>query len=260
MNTLFPENRFALILTMIEQNGSVKISELANELGLSEMTIRRDLTELERRNLLRRIHGGAVSGLGRSYEPPLVVRSTRAMAAKKAIGKYAASLVDEGDCIAVDVGTTTNEMAACLKAKRNITVVTPGLQIANILSKEANMQIILTGGILRQSEGSLNGELAQSAFHKLYVDKLFLGVGCVSAEAGLTEYTWDGTLVKQAMMSSAKEVIVLADSTKFNKTAFVLIGGFYQFHQLITDKEPTGDLKEKLEQANITVTVVDVKE
>ena len=260
MNTPLSENRLSFIVNLIEKRGSVKVADLAKELSVSEMTIRRDLAELEKRRLVKRIHGGAVGGLGRSYEPPLLVRTTRALEAKKAIGKYAASMVDEGDCIAVDVGTTTNEMATYLRGKHNITVITPSLQIANILSKEANMQLIVPGGVIRQSEGSLIGDLAQSAFQKMFVDKLFLGVGCVSADAGLTEYTWDGTLVKQAMIKSAREVIVLADSTKFNKTAFILIAGFDKVHQLITDKMPPDDLYGKLQEAGVTVSIVDVDE
>jgi len=258
MNISLSENRLSFIVNLIEDRGSVKVADLANGLSVSEMTIRRDLAELERRNLVRRVHGGAVSGLGRSYEPPLLVRTTRALAAKKAIGKYAAGMVDEGDCVAVDVGTTTNEMAKHLQGRHNITVVTPSLQVANILSQEANMQIIVPGGIVRQSESSLFGDLAISAFQKLFVDKLFLGVGCVNAESGFTEYTWDGTLVKQAMIKSAQEVTVLADATKFNKTAFVLITGFENVNHLITDKEPPVDLREKLDANNVSVTVVDV--
>lgn len=258
MNTPLSENRLSFILNLIEKRGSVKVADLAKELSVSEMTIRRDLVELEKRRHIKRIHGGAVSGLGRSYEPPLIVRSSRAIDAKRAIGQCAANMVNEGDCIAIDVGTTTDEMANCLRGRHNITVITPSLQIANILSHEANIQIIVPGGIVRQSEGSLIGDLAHSAFQKLFVDKLFLGVGCVNAQVGFTEYTWDGTLVKQAMIKSAQEVIVLADSTKFNKVAFVLITGFENVHHLITDKTPPPDISERLAEAGVEVTVVDV--
>ena len=161
MNIPLYENRLTYILSLIDKNGQVKVAALACELSVSEMTIRRDLAELEVRNLVRRIHGGAVSRLGRSYEPPLLMRSASSISAKKAIGKYAAGLVKEGDSIALDVGSTVLEMANYMRGGRNITVLTPSLLVANVFIVEPNMQIILTGGILRKGEGSFNWRIGR---------------------------------------------------------------------------------------------------
>jgi DeoR/GlpR family transcriptional regulator of sugar metabolism len=251
------QERRSLIISKFEQGGTITITELAGLFNVSEMTIRRDLTILENEGLLRRVHGGAVSGRGRSYEPPLIVRNQNSIRSKQLIGKRAAEWVKEGDCIALDVGSTTFEIAQCLLKRQNLTVITPSIHIANLLSNQVGIRTIITGGIIRLGEASLIGELAQKAFENLYVDKLFLAVGGINEKAGFTEYNWDDTLVKKAMIQSAKQVIVVSDSTKFGNVAFAHISSFREVHHLITDKMPPAGILVKLKESNVSFEVVD---
>src|SRR5689334_11894825 len=119
------------ILELIAQNGQVAVTDLCALFGVSEMTVRRDLSELDREGLLRRVHGGAMSSLGRSYEPPYPLRATENLRYKVAIGRAAAEMISDGESIAFDVGTTTLEIARALEGKRNLTILTASLPIAN---------------------------------------------------------------------------------------------------------------------------------
>jgi len=254
------EQRSAVILKEIETRGSVSVAELSTRLGVSEMTIRRDLVDLEKAGFVRRVHGGAVSSRGRSYEPSLVVRSNENRAAKEAIGQRAASLVAGGDSIAIDSGTTALELARNLVGRHNLTVVTPSLLVADVLSGQRDIKLVLTGGIVRSGEGSLVGDLAQQAWQGLFVDRLFLGVGAVDAETGLSEYNWDDALVKRAMIHSAKEVIVLADASKFGRVAFAKIDALSAVHQIVTDQALTSSLADACIKHGIVVHVTENEE
>jgi DeoR/GlpR family transcriptional regulator of sugar metabolism len=243
------------ILKEIENVGTVSVLELATSLNVSSMTIRRDLINLEQEGLIRRIYGGAVSDIRRAYEPPLALRSAQASTAKQLIGKTAAELVGEGDTVALDVGSTTFEVAKNLVDRRNLTIVTPSLHVANLFINQPDVRLILPGGIVRRGEASLIGGLTLQAFDGLFVDRLFLGVGCLDATTGLTEFNWEDTQVKQAMIKSAKEVIAVVDSTKFGKVAFARVCHFNSIHKLVTDRPPPDPILAKLNQANVKIVL-----
>lgn len=251
-----PESRKAHILKKMSAGEAISVSDLSADLKVSEMTIRRDLAELEKEGLLKRVHGGAVSNFARGYEPPFLLRHSQAVIAKSAIGKLAASLVVEGDSVALDVGTTVLEAARHLSGRRGLTIVTPSIRIAQQFTDNKNLRVILAGGIVRAGEESLVGDLACRTFQDFYVDKLFLGVGGINSDAGLTEYNWDDALVKRAMIRSAKEVIAVVDSSKFGRIAFAKIADIKDLHTLITDQNPPANLAESLAAARVKVLVV----
>jgi DeoR/GlpR family transcriptional regulator of sugar metabolism len=255
MDSWMTNNRHNYILKKINDEGKVLISELANSLDVSEMTIRRDLKELEAVHLLRRVYGGAVSASGRSYEPPLLVRSRVEIEAKIRIGKYAADLVDDGDSLAIDIGSTTGEFARNLSSKKNLTIITPGLIIADMFITKPDIRTILPGGIVRHSERSLTGQLTVKAFEGLFVDKLFLAMGGISSHAGCTEYNWEDSVVKHAMIKSAKEVIALVDASKFEVIAFAQICPLASLNRLITNAAPPDELYQALKEAHVEVDV-----
>ena len=254
------EQRKKYILEEIEKFGSVSVLNLAKALDVSDMTIRRDLTELERVGLIRRIHGGAVNARGRSYEPPLALRSTENRAAKVRIGRYASGLVAEGDSISLDVGSTIYEVALGLENIRNITIVTPSLAIANLFLNRSDVRLIVPGGIVRPGETSLIGDIARRTLKDIFVDRLFMGVGAIDAKAGLTEYNLDDTSVKQVLINNAREVVVLADSSKFQKIAFAFVASFECIHHFITDREPPKALLTALKEHKVVIHVVTEKE
>ncbi len=250
-----PEQRRNVILSALDERGSVVVNELAEQLDVSLMTIRRDLKNLEEEGALRRVHGGAVTMRGRNLEMIYHVRADFMQAEKVRIGRMAAGLVSAGDSIALDSGTTTYEVARALLDVPNLTILTPSLHIAILFLNQPETRVVVSGGIARPIEGSLAGELARHAFKHLFVDRLFLAVGCIDAEYGLTETHWDEALVKQAMIASAREVIVVADSSKFGRVGFAQVAGFNHVHKVITDKQPTPQFVELMEMAGVAILV-----
>ncbi len=252
------EHRHRKILEQLEEQGSVNVAELAASLNVSEMTVRRDLHELGKVGLLRRIHGGASSSRNRAYEPPLPVRSAKNVLVKRILGKYASSMVAEGDSIALDVGSTIYEVAVNLKETRNITIVTPSIQIANLFCDRSDVRLILPGGVVRPGETSLVGDLARKTLELLFVDRLFLGVAAVDSKAGLTEYNMEDTAVKQIMIANAMEVILVADSSKFQRVAFASVASLGAVHHVVTDANAPKEVLSALKEAGATVHVISI--
>jgi DeoR/GlpR family transcriptional regulator of sugar metabolism len=250
------EERFQTILGLVGATGSVSVADLAERLRVTAMTVRRDLETLECKGLIRRIRGGAVSAQGRSYEPPLLTRAHSHLEEKRRIAAAAAALARDGDSIALDVGTTTLEVARHLVKRHNLTVLTPSVHVAGALAEQPTIRVILTGGILRPGEFSLVGDLAERACRNFFVDKLFLGIGAVDADAGLSEFNLEDAQVKRAMIASAKEVIVVADASKFGKVAFAAVAPLHAVQRVITDARIRPDVLGRLESAGIQVSVV----
>jgi DeoR/GlpR family transcriptional regulator of sugar metabolism len=249
------------ILEAMMRDGKVTVTQLCQRFGVAPMTIRRDLTALDRQGLLRKIHGGAVSVQGRSYEPPRHLRTTHNLAAKRAIGRAAAELVLEGESIALDTGTTTLEIARALAGKRNLTIVTASLPIANelvsIFTLDSDVRLILTGGILRPGELSMVGHVAEQTCGDLHVDKAFLGIGGISLQDGLTEFNLEDALVKQSWLRSARQRIVVADSSKFGQITFASVGPLSAIDTLVTDRDIPKDFLQALRRQGIKVIVAD---
>jgi DeoR/GlpR family transcriptional regulator of sugar metabolism len=250
------------ITEVVQQSGSKTVSELCDLFDVSEMTIRRDLRDLDREGVLRRVHGGAVSNLGRSYEPPFTVRSTRNIEIKKAIGKEAAELIIDGDSIVLDVGTTTLEIARALQGKHNLTIITASLPIANEiisnLSLTSDVRLILTGGIVRSGELSMVGPIASQTYSGFHADKAFIGIGGISFESGLTEYNIEDAMVKKPFIQNAHRRIVVAESSKIGRTTFTSVAPLSMIDILITDSNVSEDSKRLLSELGIEVLVVDV--
>jgi DeoR/GlpR family transcriptional regulator of sugar metabolism len=255
------EERKNRILEYIAEHGNIKIQEICEMFGISDMTARRDLTDLDRRGLLRRIHGGAVANLGRSYEPPFQTRSTKNERKKRAIGKKAAELIYDGDSISLDVGTTTLEVARQLGDKRNLTIVTNCLQIANLLvgtlSLEVDARLIITGGIVRPRELSMIGHIPEEVYNNFHTDKAFIGIGGISHENGLTEYNIEDSQIKKVLLQNSQEKIVVADSTKLDLTTFNTVGPLESVDTIVTDTDAPNHLIESIRDLGINVILAE---
>jgi DeoR/GlpR family transcriptional regulator of sugar metabolism len=253
---MHPVERHQAIIDLLHKNDSVQVTELVVLLDVSEMTIRRDLDVLERKGLLRRIHGGAISNHGRSYEPPFLIRTTEQTEEKSRIGRAAAALIQKGDSVMLDVGTTTLEIARNLTGQQNLTVVTSCFQIAASLAEHPGIRLILTGGIMRQAELSLVGHLAVRTVRDFYVDKFFMGAAGVDLEAGFTEFNLEDTLVKQAMLRSAKDITAVVDSSKFGQVAFTAIAPLRAVNRIITDSGLSPQLSREIQRMGIELILV----
>jgi DeoR/GlpR family transcriptional regulator of sugar metabolism len=252
---VFAEQRRQLIRERVYRDGSVNVGGLCEELGVSEMTIRRDLIALEREGLVQRVHGGAVSVRGRSYEPPFLLRDSEHTEEKARVARAAAALVQPGDSIALDVGTTTLNIARALTDIPGLTVITPSLHILQLLADRPGIRLIATGGQVRPGERSMVGPLVERIFSELFVDKLFLGIAGIDLQAGLTEYNLEDATSKRAMMASAKQIILPADSSKFGRVAFVSVAPVSSVHRIITDEGIDPQIRARLRQLGIQVDV-----
>jgi DeoR/GlpR family transcriptional regulator of sugar metabolism len=253
---MFSIKRHQQILQLLEDQGEVTVNELVALFEISEMTVRRDLILLEHKGLLRRVHGGAILDESRSYEPPFLMRSASHHEEKQRIGKAAAALIKNGDSIAIDVGTTTLEIARNLKGKNNLTVITPCLQIATQISDQPGIRLILTGGILRPGELSMVGHLSERVFQEFFVDKLFIAAAGIDLQVGLSEYNLEDTLVKQAMIRTAKTKILVADASKFNKVALAAICPLKMIDCVVTDIRIDPNIHASLMELGIDVILV----
>jgi len=181
--------RQAKILELIEEHGKVEVGDLSRLLRASEVTIRKDLKELQARGLLRRAHGGAVRAVTVSADPSLQVKAALHADEKRRIGAAAAALVADGESIILDSGTTTQQVARYIKDRRDLKVITNALNVAAELTGAGGVEVILLGGLLRQHSGSLVGQFAEEMLKQLSVDKLFLAVDAVDLEFGLSTPT-----------------------------------------------------------------------
>lgn len=250
------DERRSLILKKIETQGSVLVKDIVSTFQVSDMTIRRDLDELEKTNLIRRKHGKAISVRGTSFEPPYQMRKLEHSAEKARIGIAAAGLVEPGDSIAFDTGSTSFQAASNLLNLSNLTIVTHSLTIVDLFrNSTSNAEIIVLGGKLRKEENSLVGDIALSTLKDFFLDKLFLCAGGISCHAGLTEFNSDDAIIKKTLIPHAHQVILLADSSKFNKTAFHKFGDLSSISMLVTDKMPPKDLLTMLQESKVDILI-----
>lgn len=234
--TVFAEERKSRILQLLNENNRLLVPDLCEAFHVSPATIRNDLRELESCGLLQRTHGGALSNPKTRFELNSWQKEISQLAEKQAIARFAAGLVDDGDTIAIDTGTTALEFARMLGNKRDITVVTNDIQIASQLEQSANAAVILIGGIVRKGFHCTVGPVAVRMLGEFSVDMAFVATNGISLDKGLTTPDIDQAEVKKAMIRIADEVIVLCDSSKFGNKAFVQVAPVAAVSRIVTDQ------------------------
>ncbi|TCO61499.1 DeoR/GlpR family DNA-binding transcription regulator [Caldanaerobacter subterraneus] len=249
---MFGEERRLKIAEIISKDKSISVAELSKIFNVSESTIRRDLHVLEEKGFIQRTHGGAILKTGTHYEPAFFEKEEVELEAKRKIGKIAASLIEEGDTILLDSGTTTLEIARNLKNMR-LTVVTNSPLIAIELSKYEDIELIVTGGIQRWRTRALVGPIAEMVIRQFKVDKAFIGTNAISFEDGLMTPDLIEANTKKAMIEVSSLVYVVADHTKFGKKSFVKFADLKDITAIITDDEIDYEVVKKYEQANVEI-------
>lgn len=245
------------IMQRLMKHHTVGVADLGRELDVSEMTVRRDLAELERMGYARRIHGGAIYETHRSFEPSLMTRYAERAEAKQVIARRAIGFCNAGDTIAIDVGSTMMYLAEELRdaTDQRLIVVTPSMKIGSELSDNASYVVIVTGGVVRRSELTLTGTLAKAALKEFHVRALFLSAAGISTRRGLTEFNMEDAAVKHEMIDAADQVIALIDSSKFGGTELCKICSLDRIHVLVSDSRPTGSLYDDLVANNVEISV-----
>jgi DeoR family fructose operon transcriptional repressor len=254
---MLQEERQRRILERMRSGEAVKVSDLAAEFGVSESTIRRDLRDLAQSGLLERIHGGALPAEGTLREPSFAEKADLNQAEKIAIARLAASLVQDGESIILDAGTTTLQIARQLRQRRELKVVTNAYHIAAELAGNPGIEVIVTGGVVKGNTLALVGPVAERTLEELNVDRVFLGTNGIDLQRGLTTPTQAEAAVKRRMIEAARQVVVVADHTKVGKVAFATIGPLTSCHLFITDSGTQPAFRKALAERGVQVMVAE---
>ncbi|RNB88649.1 DeoR/GlpR transcriptional regulator [Brevibacillus nitrificans] len=218
----------------IEKQKNVTVQQLIEHFRVSDMTVRRDLVQLEKLGTFKRVHGGVVYTEDLEEDILLSIREDSHKPEKERIAEKAVSLVLEGQSVLLDAGSTTLEIARKLLAQKNITVITNAINIASLLSQNVNLQVIMTGGDVRHSTQSLVGPTTVQFLRQLQVDHAFIGCSGLSQQRGLMNSNMVEGEVKRTMMTVTRHVYVVADHTKFEQTAFNRFAGWEHVDAVIS--------------------------
>jgi DeoR family fructose operon transcriptional repressor len=253
---LYSEERKKIVLDYIQKYGKASVQELTEVLQVSEATVRRDLKDLEDAKLLKRTHGGALSLQNVNFEPTVGEKKVTHLKEKHAIAKKAVKLIDEGETILLDAGTTTFELAKELKSFAKLTVVTNAINISHELLSHPGIEVLVVGGMLRKETLAMVGPVAEQSLDMIRVDKLFLAINGLDLEAGLTTPNLIEAATKRKMIKIAKQVFLLADHSKVGKVSQAKVADIFEVNQVILDNAVAEDTLNQLKKMGITVHLV----
>ncbi len=265
---MLAEQRYQKILEALQQEGSVKSAAIRQQLGVSGETVRRDLEAMEQMGLLRRTHGGALptaaseldteaspedSGSYASYAS-FHKRQTQNPYPKLEVARLAANYIQEGQCIALDSGTTAHMLAQVIKERfHDLTVVTNSLAVLRQLGSVPGITVVLTGGIYRPEESALSSELATLIFSKLNVDTFFLTTCGVSVERGVTYQRMEEIVVQEKMMQAASRTVMITDSSKLGVNSLIKMCDIDKISMIVTDSDASPEQTAAFEEAGVPV-------
>jgi len=255
-DSMMAEERRQKILSLLQTEGRVLVSNLSKVFNVSQITIRKDLDSLHSRGLVQRSHGGALPPTSSAlFDPSLQEKQQLHAEEKQRIAEAAVKMVQEGSCVMLDSGTTTAAIAQALKKFSALTVITNSINIAAELAS-TNLEVILTGGTLRKNSFSLVGPVAEDVLAEMHADVLFLGVDGFDPEIGLTTPNLLESRVNRAMISSATKIVAVCDSTKFYRRSLSRIVPVSALHHVITDHGVPQATVDALKKHNIGITLV----
>ncbi len=256
MNISFSSvERQTKILEFLQRNPRISIAELCENFSISQATARRDLEVLASEGKIQRVHGGAIAQTQAPPEQPILQRQSEQADEKIRIGQAAAATVQDGETIFLGSGTTVLELGRALRGRRNITVITNSLPIVNALAGSEGITLICLGGLLRQSEFSFIGHMAEQSLAEVRADKVFIGTRAISLEHGLTHEYLPETMTDRSILNAGNEIIVLADHSKVGRAATMLLAPLNRIHTFITDERTPPEFVKALERVGIKIVV-----
>jgi len=238
------------ILEIAKLSGRVTVEGLSAQFGVSAQTIRKDLNLLCERGLLDRVHGGAVIGStveNVGYD----ARRMIARDAKRAIGQAAAALIPNDASILINIGTTTEEVAKALHGHSGILAITNNINVANILRSHPENQVIIASGVVRHADGGIVGDAAVEFIRRFKVDYAVVGASAIETDGDLMDYDYREVSVARSIMENARKVILVADATKFERTAPVRIAPISHVDVFVTDRLPNPAFRRLLDEAGV---------
>lgn len=255
-DSLTTHDRHQAIMKIIRQQSSAKVTDLSRSLGVSQVTIRNDLAVLEDAGYIERIRGGAVLKASYSFlSPALAERAQINESAKDRIARRAAEMVVDGDLILLDDSTTTIHMVQHLRARRNLTIVTNGVETALALAQESLHTVILLGGIMHNRGASVVGPLGERNLRDLHIQKAFLSCTGFSLEMGMTQNNLQEAQMKRQMVAAADQVVALVDASKFGKTDLTPFASIDELSHVLTDQAVDSLAINELQRTGVTVTI-----
>lgn len=249
--------RRASILQIMTDDGTVQVTDLVAQFGVSAVTIRNDLGALEDQGLVVRNHGGARLARTPPAEQSIQQKDELNYAQKERIGALAATLVRPGENVIIDSGSTTISLARHLREAQDVTVLTNGLNIAWELAPVPGVDLIMTGGLLRKQALSFQGTQAEATLQAYSFDKLFLGVDGFDLQFGLTTHHEAEASLNQKMVERAKKIIVLTDASKFGRVSLHRIVQLDRVHTVITDAGISAEYAKGLRALGIELLIAE---
>jgi DeoR/GlpR family transcriptional regulator of sugar metabolism len=253
------KDRMEKIMEILARKGYQSVNELAAELKVSDMTVRRYLDRLEERDLIKRTHGGAFAGQ-EMIEVDFRIRETVCRDQKEAIGLAAFAMIQPGESVFIDAGTTSAFLAYAINDTKRLSVVTNSLVVARALENRSNLQCLLLGGTVHGATHSLVGQMAEEALSKFRFNRAFLGTSAIDLTAGLSQSTFEEIPVKRKAAQQARQVIVMADSSKFDKQVTFLFMSLSEVHTIITDSGISPTTSQALTERGIEVITAAIPE
>lgn len=253
----FASERRLEILDKVQQQGTVRVTQLADQFGVAEETIRRDLDKLSHEGQLIRTHGGAMSVRTERFDLPLAVRKGSRVAEKQAIAQRALAHVEPNDVIALDASTTVLELA-CLLPDMPITVITYGLDVARLLLDRPQIRVICTGGELDTQSICLLGPVAEASLRQFSISKVFCSCKGIDLERGFSEASTSHASIKKLLLQLADHSFLLADHSKFGVRSMTYSGTIDEADVLITDEKTDAGFSDAFVQAGVRIEVATI--
>lgn len=243
------------ILAILQREKSVLVSELSQKYDVTEETIRRDLDKLEKEGYVKKTYGGAVLKQKINEDIPFKVREKTNISQKQKIAKTVVSMIEDGESIMLDSSSTSFMIARSLKHLHDLTVITNSVEILIELSRNKNIKVISTGGLLRESAFSLGGSDATHFLSKFNVDKTILSCKGINMQKGITESNEVEAEIKSTMRECAKQTIWAIDSSKFDKISFITFNQFREGDIVVTETNPSLEWRNYLEEKNVKLFI-----
>ena len=254
MNTILSGlERQNQIMQFLVRNQRISVTEICETFEVSEATARRDLEALAVQGKLQRVHGGAIPVGRAAPELPLLERCLEQASEKERIGKAAAAMVNNNETILLGSGTTVLEVAKNIREHKGLTVITNSLPVINTLSGLPEISVIVLGGMLRDSELSFIGHITEQALAEVRAEKVFIGTRAISLDQGLTNDYLQETMTDRAILKAGREVIVVADHSKFGRVATALLAPIESIHTIVTDEGTEQDFLDAVQERGLRV-------
>jgi DeoR family transcriptional regulator, glycerol-3-phosphate regulon repressor len=240
------------ILSLLRQSGRVAVEDLAAHFGVTLQTIRRDLNELSGAGQVVRVHGGAIVASGvenLAYE----ARQLVAQPHKRLIGEAAARLIPDNSSLFINIGTTTEEVAKALLGHSGLLVITNNLHVANELHRNKAIEVFLTGGTIRQSDGGIVGAVTVAQIEQFRVDAAVIGTSAIDSNGTLLDFDIREVEISRAIIEHARKIVLVSDSSKFSRSAPVRIAHLSEIDVFVTDRLPSNEIVEMCRLCDVEV-------